>query len=409
MKNALLLSVLLAAFAAVAAAGETAARGPLAGLPSQPGPHIEKVKALGDGKWVNLGKPKPDPKWGPGWGRAYTPKMAYAPDLEGAFLNGQGVHGYVKKQFNRVMDDTWFYDVNAHAWVCCYPGTHLPTVNEDWKVDERGFLVSKDGQSPPMTGIVHGYNSVTYSPELRSFLTWHGVGYSNKAIAEMWKKKFPDREKLKNYHNRQYPYLYDTASGRWSRSKTNNGPGSFRIYGAIGEWLPTRKAFALYLWGKDVWLLHPAEKKWEKLSPEGQAPAGGYEGLGCFDTKRNRIMCFGNKAGRLGIYDVATNKWIVPGDDFRPHEASGGGYHTNGGIVNYDSASDVAVAFLKTKGAYVFDCEKLKWVNREPLPDSAKKGRSGFYSQKHNAHFFFDAGDSRTTPGNIWAWRYRKP
>ena len=70
----------------------------------------------------------------------------------------------------------------------------------------------------------------------------------------------------------------------------------------------------------------------------------------------------------------------------------------------------MAVAFLKKKGAYVFDCEKLKWVGREPLPDSVRKGRSGFYSQKHNAHFFFDAGDSRTTPGDIWAWRYkRKP
>jgi len=45
---------------------------------------------------------------------------------------------------------------------------------------------------------------------------------------------------------------------------------------------------------------------------------------------------------------------------------------------------------------------------REPLPGSVRKGRHGFYSQTHNAHFFFDAGDSRTTPGDIWVWRYRR-
>src|SRR5438067_10812640 len=30
---------------------------PLAGLPSKPGPHIDKLKALGDNEWLNLGSP----------------------------------------------------------------------------------------------------------------------------------------------------------------------------------------------------------------------------------------------------------------------------------------------------------------------------------------------------------------
>jgi hypothetical protein len=21
------------------------------------------------------------------------------------------------------MDDVWFYDLNGHRWICCYPGT----------------------------------------------------------------------------------------------------------------------------------------------------------------------------------------------------------------------------------------------------------------------------------------------
>ena len=38
----------------------TTARGadnPLQGLPSKPGPHIEKIKKLGDNEWLGLGQP----------------------------------------------------------------------------------------------------------------------------------------------------------------------------------------------------------------------------------------------------------------------------------------------------------------------------------------------------------------
>jgi hypothetical protein len=397
-----------------AAGGENgkSKKGPLAALPSKAGPHLAKVEALGDGKWLNLGKPKPDPKWGPAWGRGYTPKMAYAADIEGAFLNGQGVHGFVKKKFNRVMDDTWFYDVNAHAWVCCYPGTHLPTVEKDWKVNADGFLVNAEGESPPMTGVVHGYNSVSYSPKHRKFITWHGVGYTRKPIAAMWTKRFPDKSKLKHYHNRQHPYFYDVATGRWTRHKTTGrGPGSFRIYGANCEWLPTKGVFALYIWKGPVWLYRLEEKKWDSVNPAGPAPAGGYEGVSCYDSKRHRIYLLGNKRKKITAYDVEANKWLAAEDDFCPVTASGRSWHTTATIVNYDAASDVVVAFHRgktAKGAYVFDCEKLKWLNREPLPDSRKKGGHGFYSPKQNAHYFFNAGDSRTTPGDIWVWRYKR-
>ena len=39
-------------------------KGPLAALPSKPGPHVEKIRALGDNEWLNLGSPAADPKWG---------------------------------------------------------------------------------------------------------------------------------------------------------------------------------------------------------------------------------------------------------------------------------------------------------------------------------------------------------
>jgi hypothetical protein len=71
-------------------------QGPLAGLPSRPGPHIDKIKALGDNAWLELGAPAADPKWGTGRGRSWGCKMPYAPVLQGAFLAGQGIHGFIK-------------------------------------------------------------------------------------------------------------------------------------------------------------------------------------------------------------------------------------------------------------------------------------------------------------------------
>ena len=37
-------------------------KGPLATMPSEPGPHIAKIKALGDDAWLNIGTPAADPQ-----------------------------------------------------------------------------------------------------------------------------------------------------------------------------------------------------------------------------------------------------------------------------------------------------------------------------------------------------------
>ena len=46
-----------------ATAGEQP-KGPLAALPSKPGPHVARIEALGDNAWLNLGPPAADPAWG---------------------------------------------------------------------------------------------------------------------------------------------------------------------------------------------------------------------------------------------------------------------------------------------------------------------------------------------------------
>ena len=54
-------------------------QGQLAGMPSKLGPHIEKIKALADNQWLNLGPPAADPKWGKARGRSWSSNMPFAP------------------------------------------------------------------------------------------------------------------------------------------------------------------------------------------------------------------------------------------------------------------------------------------------------------------------------------------
>src|SRR5687768_10677684 len=86
----------LCGFGSDAKPGPGKPKGPLADLPSRPGGHVEKIKALGDNEWLNLGAPAADPTWGKARGRSWSSNMPFAPDVRGAFVFGEGVHAYTK-------------------------------------------------------------------------------------------------------------------------------------------------------------------------------------------------------------------------------------------------------------------------------------------------------------------------
>ena len=93
-RNLLAFRVLTAAWTmTVCMAQAEEKKGPLADRPSKPGPHLAKIQGLGSNQWPNLGKPAPDPMYGPAQGRTWSRKMAFIPDLRGAFIYGEGVHG----------------------------------------------------------------------------------------------------------------------------------------------------------------------------------------------------------------------------------------------------------------------------------------------------------------------------
>src|SRR5262245_57009038 len=191
--------------------------GPLADLPSKPGAHVETIKALGDNEWLDLGAPKADPKWGKARGRSWCAPMAHAPDLDGGFLYGEGVHGYTKPD-GHYMDDLWFYDANSQRWVCVYPGydTRNPlelTVNAD------GFEATKAGEPIPIAAPGHGYGMSTYDPDARRFA-------SLPASADYWGPAMPKRKEFLKENGKKLntthasPWFYDVAAARWERAKT---------------------------------------------------------------------------------------------------------------------------------------------------------------------------------------------
>src|SRR5262249_26437679 len=144
------------------------ARAPLRDLPSKPGPHVEKIRALGDNSWLELGTPKPDSKWGKARGRSWCAAMPYAAELSGAFLFGEGVHGYAKPD-GHYMDDLWFYDVNDHRWICCYPGAD--TKKLALHIDDEGFEATKGDDQIPVASQAHGYSMNTYDSDNQRFLS----------------------------------------------------------------------------------------------------------------------------------------------------------------------------------------------------------------------------------------------
>ena len=206
-------------------------KGPLADLPSKPGAHVEKIKAMGDNEWLELGVPSADPKWGKARGSSWGAKaLIVAPDKRGAFLFGEGVHAYVKPD-GHIMDDLWFYDINAHAWTCLYPGMNTKTFTQRVKdkqllLDENGQLIDNDKQPIPLHTLVHAWGYLTYDSDRSkfAFISWNGLGNKIPRYFLGGEKQMDEglkllEEELKSKKELVYsPWFYDVASGKFERT-----------------------------------------------------------------------------------------------------------------------------------------------------------------------------------------------
>lgn len=424
------LSLVLAAAAANASEKPKPAReGLLAELPSSPGTHVAKIEALGDGAWLDLGAPAPDPKWGGAPGRAYTNKMAYAPDLVGAFLLGEGVHGARgegprKGYYN---DDVFFYDLMAHRYICLFPGTTEAQAKQV-KVDANGFTASKeDGQNFPHAIAVHGYECLSYNPETREFMALlTGSPYSRTVMAD-FPKEMRERESGK------HPYFFGADTGRWVRRKVNgDGPGTH--FCKALEYIPSLKQTMFYGRSDSFWFYDHKTNAWTVKKAEGGAPAawstkGASEGTCCYDSKRDRLYIFNRAQNSIPCaYDFKTNKMIdleaknqpYPGED---HAKGVRSLASTSSGVHYDSAADVVVMRLTVKqgtgdmrnipskriGLAIYDPNTNAWAKEfVPLPEFIEGGCwNSCYSPELNVHAYHIAGDSRAN-GKVVVYRHKR-
>ena len=399
-----------------------ASKGPLAGLPSKPDPHVEKIKALGDNSWLELGAPEPDPKWGPARGRSWSAPMPYAPDLGGAFLFGNGPHGAMF-QGNHYGDELYFYDANAHAWVCCYPGFDVTRYGEV-RISADGFETI-DGGPVPIAPMVHTWTMVGYDTHLRRFICMPIDNASYWSMRFKTRRAFLESSEIKWNRFQGSPWMWDVVTGTWGRRKTAS-PGPGRLYGGL-FYVPSRKKTWYYHCGtKTVFYYDAATNDWTRVETKGPKPPFGIDFTACLDAKRDRVYFGGGSGGRgpgdsglekdrnaLWVYDVKADAFIDPAPKGSPPGGSNR-YGPQGAMMHYDTANDVVVLFRfipkaggKT-GVFVYDPAKNTWITAETtLPSWVGNTWSGFYHPEFNAHVIHSAGDGRTN-GKMFVYRYKR-
>jgi len=383
----------------------------LSDLPSKESDHLSKSKNLPDNTWLDLGAPKPDPKFGKARGHSWGARMPYAQDLRGAFLFGEGVHGYVKPD-GHYMDDLWLYDLNAHQWICLYPGAD--TKNLNLKINADGFESDDAGHAIPVAQLVHSYENLTYDSDTHRFLFMPCPG-------DYWKKSLGPLRPLglkQPTVTDASPWFYDAKAGHFDRSRTKSKtpPSGF---GDVLMYVPSLKK--TFFWHRDgVWFYDAAANDWTEAKPEGKFPPFGIDPTAALDTKRNLIYIGGGsypvvpaEQNALWIFDLNANSWRDP----RPKNIPGSNsYNTNISVMEYDTQNDKLLLFRHSsgdnnkhpRGVFIYDPEKNEW-STDPLPFPAWRGqcKNAFYAPDLNVYLFHSAGDS-ADDGTIWAYRYHR-
>ncbi len=389
-------------------------KGPLAALPSKPGETIARLKTLGDNEWLLLGPPAADRQWGRARGRAWSCSMAFAPDLHGAFLFGEGVHGWWNRKTGRYMDDLWFYDVPGHRWICVYPGTEVKTYRK--ALTEDGFEAGADGRPVPIASEGHGYEMVAYDTTTRRFL-------SMPCPADYWdaiqgRREFLQANKDKLNRDHASPWMYDTVEGRWDRLKTKSASPASSFGDTLIYVAPHEEVF-FYRRGDGVHYYHPAWNDWSVVKARGAPPPFGIDSTCCYDSRRDRIYLGGGSYpvaqgdNALWIWDVKTDSWVDPKPKGKPCNGSNS-YATNIAAMHYDSANDTVLVFrhagsAQECGVFAYAPQHNEWTTVGKLPARWPHGQvNAFYDPLLNVHFFHVAGDSEDD-GVILAYRYKRP
>jgi hypothetical protein len=393
--------------------------GPLEGLPSEAGPHVATIDALGDGAWASLGAPAADPAFGVARGRSWGGRaLVSASALRGAFYTGEGQHAF-KKPDGYGMDDVFFYDINQNRWIAVYPGMHVPSFNQrvadgELVIDDNGQLVDSEGQPIPVHTLIHAWDFLTFDPATQkfAFLAGNGLGrYYLPGEAEM----DPGLSTLEAAQATKTippmsPWFYDIASAKFEHVPiTTELPLSVQnqntTYGVF-EYVPTQKRY-FYGTAEGVAFYDPQSLAWSVANDSGPRPTG-YDVGGCYDDKRDRMYMGAEDGSGLFIYDLASDTWSKSASGGAP-----GNLGTNVASVLYDSANDVVTVLqYAEKSVFTYSPSADSWssqpISAEMLDSVGYASFNAFYDAQLNAYFVYAAGDS-LDDGMMWAYRYAKP
>lgn len=369
-------------------------------LPSPAGPSIDAIKSMAPGTWLDLGTPRPDPKWGRARGRAWTSKMAFSKSLGGAFLFGEGVHGWVNRTTGRYMDGLWLYDVNGHRWINFHPGTDT-RAPPDLRITRDGFAGISPDRPIPIASMTHGYEMTAWDPLRQLFFSMPVMhGYYKRALPGV--ASFMRKNAALLNRNSASPWMFDPWNRKWHRLKARTrSPVS--SYGHVLMFIPSKQMLLFYL-PKQAFYYDPGKNAWHKVATGGPAPPFGIDPTACHDPRRDRVyigggaypVAKGNNA--LWIYEIQTERWVDPSP-----LGSGGGNHygTNVAVMACDSRKDRVYLFRHgggPRGVYIYDANNNAWNDRPvPLPEFWQKGltANGFFHPELGVQFIHVAHDSR--------------
>jgi hypothetical protein len=392
--------------------------GPLAGIPSEPGPHVAEIEALADDTWLNLGPPAADPQFGLARGRSWGGRaLVLASDLRGAFFTGEGVHAYVKPD-GYGMDDVWFYDIHGHAWIAIHPGVDTVNFNQrvidgDLSIDENGQLQDAEGHPVPLHVLIHAWDYLTYDTVSQrfAFVAGDGMGryYMPGEAAIDAGLAMLEAQRAGIAIPSMSPWFYSVADCSFERypiatpTPDVGGFAAFIYASATDEYV--------YAGAGGAAMFDRTSNAWTVVADTGPRPTGYDHGV-AYDPVRHRLHMGsgdGTSVNGMFIYDIATSTWTNP--------ASAGtvpsSFRTNDASVFYDDANDVVNVFhYVAQMHYTYDPDADAWTSRalpmEVLTSVGYPSFNAFYDPELNAYFVHAAGDSGDN-GTMWVYRYATP
>jgi hypothetical protein len=373
----------------------------LYGLPSPEGQHVKKIRDLAADKWLSLGIPQDDPNQGGVFGRSYTPKMAFAPGLRGAFVYGQGGNRFIRPD-GRIQDGLWFFDINANAWICCYPGTDCtdPQLtfgkNDLWQ-NARGKIVP--------VGVRQAQHQVTYNSTSRIFAAMTSSSFFS-IDAIKGKVGLAKGQRYGAFQGPQAsPWFWDVASGKWQRYLTKAPTPKI---GSNLLWIPRLKKYLFWNRPK-MHFYDPKEKRWEMQTFKGKIPPSG-SAQSAYDPKRQLLFIIGPaappKSQKLFVYDIQKKEWR----NARAGQIDSIKYRPSGrSAILFDTANGVLLLFqFEQRTIHAYDPKADSWSRRSyatTILPGKYEYHNCFYDSVLNVHFIHSARMSKPG-GEMWVYRY---